>query len=78
MYKNLKSAGPLAKDIGSLSNGNFCGGFMSGYNKEYVEYAKEHKECFGNYYDADGNVCEDGSSGLCNYCVECQRECIYY
>ena len=51
---------------------------MGEYNKEYVEYAKEHKECFGNYYDADGNVCEDGSSGLCNYCVECQRECIYY
>lgn len=39
---------------------------------------KPPTSCFGNYYDKDGNVCKSGQSGLCSYCVECQRECIYY
>ena len=43
-----------------------------------INEGKNHKSCFGEYYDKDGNVCEDGKSGLCSYCVECQRECIYY
>ena len=51
---------------------------MSGYCEEYVEEGRNHKSCFGNYCDEDGNVCEDGSSGLCNYCVECKRNCINY
>lgn len=51
---------------------------MSGYCDEYAEEAQKHMSCFGNYYDKDGNVCPDGESGLCNYCVECQRNCIYY
>lgn len=51
---------------------------MSGYCEEYEEEGKAHKECFGEYYDEEGNVCEDGSSGSCNYCVECQRNCKYF
>ena len=38
---------------------------------------KNHKSCYGNYIDKDGNICEEGSSGLCNYCTECCRDCIY-
>ena len=44
----------------------------------YIIEAEEHMSCFGNYYDEYGNVCPNGESGLCNYCVECQRESPYY
>lgn len=45
--------------------------------QEYEE-EKEYMSCFGEYYDEFGGVCEDGSHGLCPYCMECQRECVYY
>lgn len=34
--------------------------------------------CYGQYYDEKGNVCENSVAGLCSYCVECQKDCIYY
>lgn len=51
---------------------------MTFYYEDWVDEAKEHKACFGKYYDEYGLPCEDGSSGLCSYCVECQQECIDY
>lgn len=35
---------------------------------------KDHKSCYGNYINENGDICEEGSSGLCNYCVECRRD----
>ena len=49
-----------------------------GVDIEAVNEAKEHMTCYGNYYDKNGNDCPDGKAGLCSYCVECQRECVYY
>lgn len=47
-------------------------------SNDYASEGREHEACFGNYYDKNGKVCEDGAAGLCSYCVECQRECPYY
>ena len=41
--------------------------------EELVESAKEHKSCFGQYYDGP-MICEDGAAGLCSHCAECRRE----
>lgn len=45
---------------------------------DVVDDVEPPRICFGNYYDKNGNVCLDGQSGLCSYCVECQKECVYY
>lgn len=50
---------------------------LSDEEKEIYEEAKEHKACFGKYVDENDYFCEDGTSGLCNYCVECRRACVY-
>ena len=51
--------------------------FIEDTEKEYYKEANESNMCFGNYIDSEGNVCDEGSSGLCNYCVECRRVCGY-
>lgn len=49
------------------------------YDEENAKEGKEHKSCYGKFYGEDGNiVCSDGELGLCNYCVECQQDDIYY
>lgn len=45
-------------------------------SKEYMP--ESPRACFGHYYNENGDVCKNGASGLCNYCVECQRDCKYY
>ena len=47
---------------------NACEHFRSTINE-----GQEHMLCFGKYYDETGYPCENGSSGLCSYCMECQR-----
>lgn len=50
-----------------------------GSSRVSLEYeaCREYKLCFGNYRTKDGKICEEGSFGLCNYCVECRRDCIH-
>lgn len=31
---------------------------------EQYNEGKEHKACYGKYMDKDGNICEEGASGL--------------
>ena len=46
--------------------------------EEEKSIIEEHKSCFGHYYNDLGNACENGSSGLCSYCDECQQQDINY
>lgn len=44
--------------------------------KLYNGEGEEHKSCYGNYMDENGEICKEGSSGLCSYCDECRRDCV--
>ena len=60
-------------DVNEIINKEFQGKVLE--LPGYIE-GKEHKTCYGNYVDNDDNICKEGSSGLCNYCMECRNDCI--